>query len=79
MVSSLTNIPLDRAILKIQNIENALYEDIEPWQRAALLSGWSDWQLDIKKETKKKKTKKKKSKSLIKTKPSIKIKPLIKF
>ena len=79
VVSSLTNIPLDRAILKIQNIENALYEDIEPWQRAALLSGWSDWQLDIKKETKKKKTKKKKSKSLIKTKPSIKIKPLIKF
>jgi len=56
VISSLTNIPLDRAIKKIENIENAVYADIEPWQRAALLAGWSDWQLDIKKETKKKKT-----------------------
>ena len=54
VISSLTNIPLDRAIKKIENIENALYEDIEPWQRAALLAGWSDWQLDIKKKENKK-------------------------
>ena len=53
VISALTNIPLDRGIKKIENIENALYEDIEPWQRAALLAGWSDWQLDIKKDKEK--------------------------
>ena len=58
VISSLTNIPLDRAIKKIENIENAVYADIEPWQRAALLAGWSDWQLDIKKDKEKADTEK---------------------
>ena len=77
--SALTNIPLDRAIKKINNIILATNSELEEIQRIGLVLGWSAWDLGIGKDRKKKKTKKKKSKSLIKTKPSIKIKPLIKF
>ena len=47
LVSALTNIPLDRLIKKIDNIDAALTEDITAAQRLALLMGWNTWDLDI--------------------------------
>ena len=56
IISATTNIPVDRAIQKADNIQNALAEDTDTWQRIALLAGWKDWELGIQ-ETKKKKRK----------------------
>ena len=47
-ISATTNIPLDRAFYKIKNIEGALNEDNELWQRLAMLGGWPEWQLKSK-------------------------------
>ena len=55
VVSALTNIPLDRAIKKANNVVSATSQDLEAWERLALLGGWSDWELGIKEEKKKKK------------------------
>ncbi len=45
VVSASTNIPLDRVIKKYQNVEAALTEDLEMWQRVAMMLGWSEWQI----------------------------------
>ena len=58
VVSATTNIPLDRVIKKGNNIADAVSEESEIWQKIALLSGWSMWELG---GTKKKKTTKSKS------------------
>jgi len=50
VVSSLTNIPLDRAIRKANNVVQATTQDLETWERIALLGGWQDWELGIKEE-----------------------------
>ena len=50
-----TNVPLDRLYLKLDNIEHALAEDTETWQRVANLLGWPTWQLEDKAPVKKKK------------------------
>ena len=50
ILSAAFNIPLDRVIRKYNNIEAALREDTEIWQKIALLGGWSEWDLDIGKE-----------------------------
>ena len=50
VVSSLTNIPLDRAIKKANNVVQATTQDLETWERIALLGGWQDWELGIKEE-----------------------------
>jgi len=47
LVSALTNIPLDRLVKKMDNIDAALTEDITAAQRLALLMGWNTWDLDI--------------------------------
>jgi hypothetical protein len=57
VVSALTNIPLDRAIKKANNVVSATSQDLETWERLALLGGWSSWELGIKKEDKKEKKK----------------------
>ena len=46
-VSAITNIPLDRAIRKIDNVNSAITKDLEFYQRLALMSGWSEWDLGI--------------------------------
>jgi hypothetical protein len=56
VVSAATNIPLDRVIKKINNIKDSSREDLEVWQRMALIGGWSDWELGIKDENKKEKS-----------------------
>ena len=59
ILSASTNIPLDRAVKKVTNVKDAMSEDLELWQRIALLGGWSAWELGIdKKNTQKTKSKK---------------------
>jgi len=57
VLSALTNIPLDRAIKKANNVVQATSQDLETWERIALLGGWQAWELGIEKEKKKKKKK----------------------
>ena len=45
--AALTNLPLDRALRKAHNIQSALGEDTENWQRIALFLGWNEWDLGI--------------------------------
>ena len=64
------DIPLDRLLLKLDNIEGALNGDNQTWQRIAMLLGWPKWLVvddDDKKEVEKKKNQ-------IKIKPKIKLK-----
>ena len=50
VIAATTNIPLDRAFKKIDNIRNSSDSDLQAWQRIASLAGWSDWELGIKDE-----------------------------
>jgi hypothetical protein len=71
IVSVTTNVPLDRVVSKLNNIQMALETDLEAWQRTWLMLGWNRYNLgiddpdinmlkeQIKKEKKKKKKKKK--------------------
>jgi hypothetical protein len=52
VVSATTNLPLDRVLQKTYNIQDALAEDTEAWQRVALLGGWPKWTLEPPKKTK---------------------------
>ena len=77
VVSALTNIPLDRAIKKANNVVQATSQDLETWERIGLLGGWQDWELGIDKEDKKPKIKtrstKKVRKKIIKKKLETKL------
>jgi len=54
IISAGTNIPLDRALRKAQNIEAAMSDEAEWWQRTALLMGWGSWELGMEKDKDKK-------------------------
>ena len=47
IASALGNVPLDRVILKMQNLKDAGNSEYETYQRIFLALGWSDWQLGI--------------------------------
>ena len=47
VVSGLTNLPLDRAITKINNLRAASSDSSAKWQKVALLMGWSAWDLGL--------------------------------
>jgi hypothetical protein len=47
LISFFTNIPLDRAVKKANNIQAATSEEAETWQRIALILGWSEWELGM--------------------------------
>ena len=76
VIAATTNIPLDRAFKKIDNIRKASSSDYEAWARIAMLAGWSDWELGVKKSneiednkiTRKKSTRKTKRKQKTKRK-----------
>tara|TARA_R100001509_G_scaffold161496_1_gene130860 strand:- start:628 stop:2373 length:1746 start_codon:yes stop_codon:yes gene_type:complete len=46
VISALTNLPLDRLVKKIDNVRGAMESDQEWWKRVAMLSGWSEWELE---------------------------------
>ena len=48
VVSSLTNVPLDRVVKKVNNLQAAMDERNATWQRIALIAGWGKWELGIK-------------------------------
>jgi len=48
VVSATTNIPLDRLLLKYDNLSSIMDEDTETWQKVALASGWPKWTLETK-------------------------------
>lgn len=50
IISATTNIPLDRVVKKVTNVKNSLNEELESWQRIALLGGWADWEVGAKTE-----------------------------
>ena len=41
------NVPLDRVVIKLQNLQNANRSDLETYQRIFSALGWSDWELGI--------------------------------
>jgi hypothetical protein len=59
-VSAFTNVPLDRAVKKLNNLKAASDAKIATYKRIALLMGWNEWELGL---TKKKKKSANKSKS----------------
>jgi hypothetical protein len=58
-VSALTNVPLDRAIKKADNIRVAMDNDTKLWQSIALSLGYSQWDLGLMETGKSKKDKRK--------------------
>ena len=48
VIEGVTNIPLGRLSNKMLNIDNAMDSTNEWWKRAALILGWSTWDLGIK-------------------------------
>ena len=56
------NIPLDRAVIKARNIDDALYSDLQTWERLALIGGWRAWELGLEDRIRPKKKKRKKRK-----------------
>ena len=46
-VSAITNIPLDRAVKKADNIRVAMDNDTKLWQSIALMLGYSQWDLGL--------------------------------
>ena len=55
LTSAVTNVPLDRAIRKIQNVDASITDDLDFYQRLALLGGWNKWDLGISNKSKKNK------------------------
>ncbi len=65
VVSATTNVPLDRLYSKGENIQAALSDESDWWQKVAMLSGWPEWSImDKYSETKKKTKIKKKGKPI---------------
>ena len=50
MVGTITNIPLDRIVQKMENLSNAFDAQNELWQRAAMLMGTPKYQLQTKEQ-----------------------------
>jgi len=53
-VEAITNIPVNRAYKKSNNIKHSLNSDYENWQRAHMIGGWTPWNVGIESEDKKK-------------------------
>ena len=47
VISGLTNLPLDRALSKLNNIRGIMSEQSEKWQKVALALGWSTWDVGL--------------------------------
>ena len=54
VISATTNVPLDRLLLKVDNIRAAVSSETEVWMKIGLLLGWPEWTLKDKKSKKEK-------------------------
>ena len=45
VIAATTNVPLDRMLLKIENVQAALSEEADWWQSMAMLLGWPKWMI----------------------------------
>ena len=68
VITATTNLPLDRVYSKIDNISAAMQEDLDVWERLAMLGGWPEWQI--------KPDDKKQDNSLVNDNGKLKLKPL---
>ena len=75
VISAATNVPIDRAIRKMINIDDAFAQDLMMWERMALLGGWSAWEIGIDKDATTK-SKKQIKKNRLKLRSGLKIKGL---
>ena len=50
VLSATVNLPVDRVIMKMNNIRDAMDEDNEMWAKVALLAGWQEWELGLSEE-----------------------------
>ena len=64
VIEAIFNIPLDRALRKAYNIESAMSEKTELWQKIALILGWNEWELGVGPQAEKDKKKKKKKEKI---------------
>ena len=62
VTSAITNVPVDRLVKKTTNVIDATSQDMEMWERLALLGGWQKWELDMTDDRKSKKSKSNKTK-----------------
>jgi len=46
VIAATTNVPVDRLFQKIENIQGAMDETNDAWQRVAMFMGWPKWQLE---------------------------------
>ena len=65
VLSAIANFPLDRALRKSHNLESAISEETEVWQKIALVLGWNEWELGVGPEAEKQKEKESKKKQRI--------------
>jgi len=47
VISATFNLPIDRVLKKMTNIQDAMDEDNEMWAKVALLAGWKEWELGL--------------------------------
>jgi hypothetical protein len=50
VISAVTNVPIDRLLLKMENVMAASSAETETWMSIALLLGWPKWQLEARKK-----------------------------
>ena len=47
IISAVTNAPIDRVLMKVNNLRQASDESVRMWQRVALVMGWSGWNFGL--------------------------------
>ena len=47
LISGITNVPLDRAVQKVNNLRAIFSNSSENWQKVALAMGWSTWDVGL--------------------------------
>ena len=47
VTEGITNIPMNRAIQKANNVKQAMDEDNAAWQRIAMILGWNTWDVGV--------------------------------
>jgi len=47
IISAVTNAPVDRVLMKVNNLRQASDESVRMWKRVALTLGWSGWNFNL--------------------------------